>query len=87
MAIADYTKVIEIDPSYPLAYNNRSTAYTDKGDYDRAIADLTKAIEIDPKSVYGQHNRGLAYHKKGAYDLAIALPQFDPRLAPVSARA
>jgi hypothetical protein len=32
-----------------VAYNNRSYAYSAKGEHDRAIADATKAIELDPK--------------------------------------
>src|SRR5262245_17838643 len=45
-AIADYTKAIEIDPSFVAAYHDRGLAYTSKGDYERAIADVTKAVEL-----------------------------------------
>ena len=71
-AIADYTKVIELKPSWALPYRCRGEAYTGKGDYDRAIADYTKAIEIDPRTAYFYHDRGQAYEKKGDYDRAIA---------------
>lgn len=45
MAIADYTKAIELDPK---VYNNRLDIYNKQGRYDLAIADCTKAIQIDP---------------------------------------
>src|SRR5262245_53526331 len=43
LAIADYTKVIELDPTRAAAYNSRGLAYASKGDYARALADVTKA--------------------------------------------
>ena len=46
-AIADYTKAIEIDPNYGLAFYNRANALGEKGDLDRAIADYGEAIWID----------------------------------------
>ena len=71
-AIVDYTKAIELDPTYAPAYNNRGLLYRDKGEYDRAIADLTNAIEINPQRANAYSNRGIAYHGKGEYDRAIA---------------
>ena len=43
-----YTKAIEIDPGFAVAYLNRGITYRKKGDYDQAILDSSKAIEIDP---------------------------------------
>jgi tetratricopeptide (TPR) repeat protein len=54
-AIADYSKVIEIDPKYAPAYAKRGAAYEKKRDHDRAIADFNKAIEINSK--YAQVDR------------------------------
>ena len=48
-AITDYTKAIEIDPTYVAAYNDRGLIYTSKGDYERAVADVTKAVELTAK--------------------------------------
>ena len=47
-AIADYNKVIEINPQDAEAYYNRALATLDKGDRNRTLADYTKAIEIRP---------------------------------------
>ena len=46
-AIADYTRVLEIDAKHVFAYVDRSNAYLKGRDYDRAIADATKAIRMD----------------------------------------
>jgi tetratricopeptide (TPR) repeat protein len=37
-AIADFSKAIELDPKYALAYDNRGVAKDRKSDYDGAIA-------------------------------------------------
>ena len=46
-AIADYTKAIQLDPDYALAYNNRGVAYRNLGQYASADADETKACSLD----------------------------------------
>ena len=46
-AIADYTKVIEIDSACAIAYIYRGTAKDSLYDFIGAIADYTKAIEMD----------------------------------------
>ena len=72
-AIKCYTKIIEIDPNFKEAYNNRGLAYYNLKDYDKAIDDYAKAIEIDVdnnfKEVY--KNRGLLYNLLGEYKKAI----------------
>ena len=70
-AIVCYSKAIELDPDYAMAYNNRGWAYDEKGEYDRAIRDYNKAIELKPDYAMAYNNRGLAYEKKGEYDRAI----------------
>jgi tetratricopeptide (TPR) repeat protein len=71
-AIADYTQAIRLDPNEAGGYNQRGTAYAQKGDYDRAIADYTQAIRIVPNFSYAYSNRGAAYYGKGDSDRAIA---------------
>ena len=53
-------------------YNNRGTAYKQKGLYERAIADYTSAIRLDPRDTVTYINRGHAYAMKDQYDRAIA---------------
>ena len=54
-----------------VIYNNRGTAYDDKGDYDRAIQDFNEAVRLDPNAESAYYGRGYAYKKKGDYDRAI----------------
>ena len=74
LAIADYTKVIELDPAAYLVehiYIDRGKFYEKKGNLDLAFADYTKAIEVDPDE-YTYLRRGNAYADQGKHDLAIA---------------
>lgn len=54
-----------------VIYNNRGTAYDDKGDYDHAIQDFNEAVHLDPNAESAYYGRGCAYKKKGDYDRAI----------------
>lgn len=69
-AIADFTKVIEIEPNNFVSYNNRGLMKQELNDHYGAIADFTKAIEIDPNDYTGYYNRAtskaLINDEKGA---------------------
>ena len=71
MAISEFDKVIELDPS-ASAYYNRGMSYYYVKEYDKAIADYTKAIEFDPNYASAYNFRGDSYLSKGEYDIAIA---------------
>lgn len=83
MAISEFTKAVEINPTYAEAYGGRGHAYCRKGEYDRAISDYTTVIKIDTKVMNlkdahswrnrGRHlvQRGEACYAKHKYDLAI----------------
>ncbi|NEO53198.1 MAG: tetratricopeptide repeat protein [Okeania sp. SIO3B5] len=77
-AIADYTKVIQLNPKYNYdnAYDNRGNAYYyyNRGEYEKAIADYTKVIQLNPKYINARayNNRGIVYYKQGEYEKAIA---------------
>lgn len=69
-AIADYTKAIQLQSNYCVAYHNRANAHYDLGRYDPAIADYTKAIAnaSDIVSEYrarGHLGRARAYRAMG----------------------
>ena len=71
-AIQLYSKIINRDPNFDGAYNNRGNAYKDKGEYDKAIADYNMAISLKPDYAEAYNNRGEAYNTRGEYDKAIA---------------
>jgi tetratricopeptide (TPR) repeat protein len=52
-------------------YNNRGTAYSSKGDHDRAIQDFNEAIRLNPNFERAYCHRGNAYTVKEEYDRAI----------------
>ena len=62
-AISDFTKAIELDPNYAIAYHNRGWSKNKLKDYNGAIADYNKSIELDPNYTNAYVNRGLAKRK------------------------
>ena len=87
LALADWTKAIDLDPEDAGVYRNRGTAYLFKGDFDSAIQDLNKAIDLDPEEAGVYNNRGLAYTGKSDFDLAIQDHSKAIDLAPEDANA
>jgi tetratricopeptide (TPR) repeat protein len=71
-ALGDFSKSIELNEVYSLAYNNRGATYARMGDFAKAIADFTKAIEIEPANRLAFRNRALAYKKLGEMQKAEA---------------
>ena len=67
----DFNKVIELQPDYAGAFNNRGVAYGKKSEFDNAIKDFDKAIQLQSDYVEAYYNRGNAYDKKGEFDSAI----------------
>jgi|GEM_PF-3913387 len=78
-AISDFTKAIELDPSYVDAYYDRAVAYeqfilhydtpyaadvTDK--YNKALDDLDKVLEIEPNYVMVYAEKGNLYYRYGS---------------------
>ena len=71
-AIKHFTKAIELNPKYIIAYAHRGLAYKNLRKYDEAIADYSKAIELDPKYMPAYANRGYAYQNLNRHTEAIA---------------
>lgn len=72
LAIAAFTKAIEINPKFAQAYHNRGRAHEEKRNQDRAIVDFSRAIEIDPDQAEFFLSRGSAHDEKKDYDLAVS---------------
>lgn len=86
LAIADYTKAIELKTDLEEAYNNRGNAYAAQGKFDLAIADFNTAIELKPDNAVAYNNRGEAYREQDNFEQAIAdynkAIKFNPHYAP-----
>ena len=78
-AISVYDVILQADPDYVDAYNNRGGCYDDKNETSRALADFDKALALDPSFAGAYNNRGVIYGKEGDYNRAVA--DFDKALA------
>jgi len=72
LAIADYTKALELEPEHYKALSNRGSVYSELERYKEAFDDFNKAIGIAPDQSTAYFNRGFTYTKLGDYEKAIA---------------
>ena len=70
-AIADYDRVIALDPTHNASYLNRGSAKADLGQHEAAVADYDLALSLDPNYIIAYHNRGVAKADLGRYEAAI----------------
>jgi len=70
-AIADFTKLITMNPNSGSTYHDRGTALLRTRQYDLAIADFSKAIALGPDEPESYVNRGVAEHNTRQYTAAI----------------
>ena len=73
-----WTHVLHFDPRSAIAYLNRSQAYIDAGELDKALADLDVGRGLDPKNPKIYLNRGVIHFMKGEFDAAMV--EFDRSL-------
>jgi len=71
-AIDDYSKAIDLDPTYAGAYSARGNLYFEKGLHDLAKSDFDKAIKHDPDAPGAYHGRGAVGLRNDLLDQAIA---------------
>lgn len=90
-AVADYSRVLELEPMDDQARHLRAMDYEQLGQYDNAIADYTTTLnngntDFSDKELAGEHlNRGRLYQwQKRDYEKAIAdytaALQLDPQI-------
>jgi Tfp pilus assembly protein PilF len=63
-AIELFTKSIQDNPNYFVAYHYRAIAYSKKGEYDKSIQDLKKATQLNPDYPDAFGLMGLVYEIK-----------------------
>jgi tetratricopeptide (TPR) repeat protein len=66
VAIAAFTKAIQINPRDALAYVNRGLAYSRTGDFRQARSDFNRALAVDAR-------QGVAYYARGLVALLLGL--------------
>ncbi|MEM8893763.1 MAG: tetratricopeptide repeat protein [Bacteroidota bacterium] len=65
LALEDYDKSIELDPTYVHAYFDRAHSHFVSGQSDKAVEDYNKVIQIDPNFVEAYLNRGTVRLEQG----------------------
>ena len=78
-AIEFFTRSVQDNPKFFVAYHNRAIAYSRKGEYDKSIQDLKKATQLNPDYPDAYGLMGLVYEIKkdnaaalGAYRAALS---------------
>ncbi len=72
LALAEFTKAINIDPRFAEAYLNRGLLYAVQGKPDLALSDYNQALNINPRDAIAYRNRGNLYKEQGKPDLALS---------------
>ena len=70
-AVKEYSKAIELDPSFASAYHNRGILYNNLGEQQKALDDYNKAIELDPSYAFAYNGRGNVYRGFGERQKAL----------------
>jgi tetratricopeptide (TPR) repeat protein/serine/threonine protein kinase len=71
-AIAQWSKVVEMDPADGRNWNQRAVVYYRLRQYDRALADANKAVERAPNDERVWFNRGYLHDELGHHGEALA---------------
>ena len=66
-ALADFDKVLELDPTYVLAYAGKGDVYYRYGDFDNGTVEFNKALESEDLIIEKVGEKGLAevYYSRG----------------------
>ncbi|MEH1927156.1 tetratricopeptide repeat protein [Nostoc sp.] len=66
-AIANFSQVIEQEPTFAIAIVNRGNARYNLKDYEGAVADYSQALQINPNQIKALVNRGNARYMLAEY--------------------
>eukprot|EP00934_Nitzschia_sp_Nitz4_P000679 Nitzschia sp. Nitz4//scaffold14_size191712//177230//178405//NITZ4_001754-RA/size191712-processed-gene-0.292-mRNA-1//1//CDS//3329537020//679//frame0 len=70
-AIDHYSKAIELDPDFILAYSNRSAAYLKNSEKSKALKDAEKVVALDPQLPKGHSRLAAALHSLKRFEQAL----------------
>lgn len=70
LALADWSRAIDLDPNQAQAYTARGTYYQSKNETAKALSDFERSLELNP-TVDGYFQRGQLYAALGQFDKAI----------------
>jgi tetratricopeptide (TPR) repeat protein len=70
-AVEHFTKSIDDNPNFFVAYHNRAIAYSKMGEYDKSIQDLKKAVELNPHYPDAFRLMGLVHEIRKDYPAAL----------------
>jgi len=84
LALADFSKVIELNPLLVNAYNNRGVVYLSQGKYKEALADINRAIQLDPSDFDAYIVRANIEEKNKEFDMATKDFTYAQQLSGVS---
>jgi len=71
-AIADFSTVIQFDPTNAMAFFDRGSAYRAKGEFEKSIEDFSKSIQLNPASALAFKSRASDFSAIGEFDKAIS---------------
>lgn len=71
-AVADYLKIIRLDPKLGAAYNNLGRLYYNMGRYTDAVPVLLRGLHVDPSMHPAEIILGASYYQIGSFDKARA---------------
>jgi serine/threonine protein kinase/Tfp pilus assembly protein PilF len=69
-AVAECSKIIELEPNSTLGWTFRGNLYSQLKQPNKSLADFDRAIAVAPKEAVGWSGRGWAYHQLGQFELA-----------------
>ena len=71
-ALENYSKALELNPDFAMAYYSRAQVYVKQQQNDTAIADYTAAIKADPDLANAYYSRVRLYQLTGDHKGEVA---------------
>ena len=73
VALSELQQVLQIDPSFPDAYNLSGLIYMSLGDMSMANTQLQRALSLNPRDSNTLHNLGWMYCQQKNYEQAVQM--------------